>query len=126
MNPGFFEQVYRLVALIPPGKVATYGQIAALLTHPRAARTVGWALHSLSAEQAQVVPWQRVIGAGGRITTSREDDSAQLQRELLQGEGVGFGPSGVVDLAESRWEGPAWEELDALLRSEADAEVRDP
>ena len=48
MSAGFFERVYRLVGLIPPGKVATYGQIADLLAHPRAARTVGWALHSLS------------------------------------------------------------------------------
>jgi len=125
MSAGFFEQVYRLVSLIPPGKVATYGQIAALLTHPRAARTVGWALHSLSDEQAQVVPWQRVIGAGGRITTSGEDDGAQRQRQLLQEEGVTFGSRGDVDLAESGWAGPEWSELDALLRSEVHGERRD-
>ena len=126
MSAGFFEQVYRLVSLIPLGKVVTYGQIAALLAHPRAARTVGWALHSLSGEQAQAVPWQRVIGAGGRITTSCEDDSAQVQRELLQQEGVKFGPRGDVDLAKSGWKGPEWGELDALLRSEVDGAGPDP
>ena len=45
--PGFFEQVYRLVRQVPPGRVTSYGAIARLLDHPRAARTVGWALHSL-------------------------------------------------------------------------------
>jgi len=44
-NPGFFDRVYALVSLIPYGKVATYGQIARLLGVPRAARTVGWAMH---------------------------------------------------------------------------------
>ena len=43
----FFQQVYRVVRLIPPGKVATYGQIAALLGHPRAARTLGLSMHAL-------------------------------------------------------------------------------
>jgi len=84
MSQGFFDKVYQLVCLIPPGRVATYGQIAALLGYPRAARTVGWALHALSDEQAQVVPWQRVVGAGGRITTSCETHSAPRQRQLLE------------------------------------------
>ncbi|MBC8447884.1 MAG: methylated-DNA--[protein]-cysteine S-methyltransferase [Chloroflexi bacterium] len=118
MSGGFFDRVYRLVCLIPPGKVATYGQIAALLGHPRAARTVGWALHSLSDEQARVVPWQRVIGAGGRITTSCETHSAQLQRQLLEEEGIEFDRRGDIDMARFQWPGPEWDELNALLRVE--------
>jgi len=117
VKDGFFERVYRLVGLIPPAKVATYGQIAALLGHPQAARTVGWALHSLSAERAQVVPWQRVIGSGGHITLSREA-GRNRQQQTLEAEGVEFGPRGAVDMDRFQWEGPNWVELDGLLRSE--------
>ena len=118
MSQGFFDRVYRLVRLIPRGKVTTYGQVAALLGHPRAARTVGWALHALSEKQARVVPWQRVIGAGGRITTSCETHSAPLQRQLLEGEGIEFDRRDDVDMARFQWPGPEWAELEALLRVE--------
>ena len=111
MSGGLFDKVYRLVCLVPLGKVVTYGQIATLLGHPRAARTVGWALHSLSDEQARVVPWQRVIGVGGRITTSCQTDSAQLQRQFLEEEGIEFDRRGDIDVARFRWEGPDFAKL---------------
>jgi len=47
MSQTLFDKVYWVVQRIPPGKVATYGQIARLIGVPRGARTVGWALHSL-------------------------------------------------------------------------------
>jgi len=119
VSRGFFDKVYRLVCLVPPGKVATYGQIATLLGHPRAARTVGWALHSLSDEQARVVPWQRVIGVGGRITTSCQTHSAQLQRQLLEEEGIEFDCRGDIEMERFRWEGPDLAELRELLQVEA-------
>jgi len=50
-SKGFFEKVWRIVERIPRGKVATYGQIAYMLGNPRAARTVGWALHSMPNER---------------------------------------------------------------------------
>ncbi len=109
----FFRKVYRLVSLIPRGKVATYGQIAGLLGHPRAARTVGWALHALP--DGTDVPWQRVINAQGRISTSCRQHSAEVQRELLEAEGVVFDSRGHVDLERFRWAGPDWSELDALF-----------
>ena len=118
MSGGFFDKVYRLVCLVPPGKVATYGQVATLLGHPRAARTVGWALHSLSDEQARVVPWQRVIGVGGRIT-SCETHSAQLQRQFLEEEGIEFDHRGDIDMARFRWEGPDFAEIGELFPVEA-------
>ena len=70
MEPSFFERVYRVVQQIPRGKVASYGQIAALLGHPQAARTVGWALNALTSERVAQVPWQRVINSAGRISIS--------------------------------------------------------
>jgi methylated-DNA-protein-cysteine methyltransferase-like protein len=118
----FFHQVYRVVRLIPPGKVATYGQIAELLGHPRAARTVGWALHALPEDSD--VPWHRVINARGRISTSCREHGAGVQRRCLEAEGVVFGPDARVDLKIYRWEGLTWPEMDELRHSpdESDAD----
>jgi len=106
----FFEKVYILVRMIPEGKVASYGQIAAYLGHPRA----GWALHGIP--EGSDVPWQRVINGRGRITISNVEYSASLQRHLLEEEGVVFGEDERVDLRVYRWEGPDWGELESMLR----------
>ena len=110
----FFEKVYILVRMIPEGKVASYGQIAAYLGHPRAARTVGWALHGIP--EGSDVPWQRVINNKGRITISNVEYSASLQRDLLEEEGIVFGEDDRVDLRVYRWDGPDWVELESMLR----------
>jgi len=115
MNESFFELVRRMVCLIPRGKVATYGQVARVLQRPRAARTVGWALHGLSDEQAMVVPWQRVVGAGGRVTTCGETDWSDLQRQLLRAEGVEFDARGQIDMTRFGWAGPDLSALEAIL-----------
>jgi len=99
---GFYHDVYDLVARIPRGRVSTYGRIAAMTPVPRGARGVGWALAGLSAEQAQVVPWWRVINVAGRISNERH---AALQRELLEAEGVVFDERGYVDLKRYLWIG---------------------
>ncbi len=101
--PGFFERVYRLVRQVPPGKVTSYGAIARMLGHPRAARTVGWALHSLP--EGSGVPWHRVINSRGRISFSRREHSANLQRALLEAEGIGFDEHGTVDWDRFGWTG---------------------
>jgi len=107
----FFERVIALVQLIPPGKAATYGQIARLLGSPHGARAVGWALHDLSDEQGTRVPWQRVLGRGGRITTSCVTHTPTLQHDLLELEGIAFDAHGDVDLARFGWEGLSGAEL---------------
>ena len=114
MKHSFFERVYRVVRRIPVGRVASYGQIAALLGQPRAARTVGWALSSLSPAAAREVPWQRVINSAGRISISRMDLSAELQRQLLEEEGVEFDRLDHVDMRRFGWEGLDWFEVEAL------------
>lgn len=120
MEPNFFERVYLVVRQIPPGKVASYGQIAALLGHPQAARTVGWALNALTAAQAAETPWQRVINSAGRISISRADLSADLQRALLEEEGIEFDANGHVDMRRFGWAGLTWAEVEALgARAEA-------
>lgn len=82
----FYQKVYDLVKKIPQGKVATYGQIASMISTPRAAQMVGWALH-LGAD-ANNVPWQRVINSKGMISTTCLDHPKDLQAYLLRKEGV--------------------------------------
>jgi methylated-DNA-protein-cysteine methyltransferase-like protein len=117
----FFQKVYRVVQQIPAGKVATYGQIAALLGHPRAARTVGWAMRALP--EGSDVPWQRVINAQGRISTSWQEHDVDPQRQRLEAEGVVFGPDGRVDLTLYGWQGLTWPEIDELRRGEDESDA---
>jgi methylated-DNA-protein-cysteine methyltransferase related protein len=114
-HPHFFEQVYRLVSQIPRGKVASYGQIASLLGHPRAARTVGWALNALVETPSREVPWQRVINHSGRITIARAGLNPEVQRRLLEEEGVEFDQAGYVDMRRFGWQGLDWAEVEQLL-----------
>ena len=93
---GFFEQVYALVEQIPPGRVVTYGEVAAMLGSPRGARAVGWALRALGASRALRVPWHRVVGTGGRISL-RTGNGPLVQRRRLRAEGVRF-RNGRIDL----------------------------
>lgn len=115
MDPNFFDRVYAVVRMIPRGKVASYGQIAALLGHPQAARTVGWALNALRNVDIDDVPWQRVINSQGRISISRADLGADMQRALLEEEGVAFDQRGYVDLKRFGWEG--MDDVEQLWRS---------
>ncbi len=100
---GFFAQVYHLVRQIPTGRVASYGTIARMLGRPGAARMVGWALHSLP-EQSNV-PWHRVLNHRGQIAFDPQSNAANfnLQRALLEAEGVELDSQGCVD-----WERFGW------------------
>lgn len=100
----FYDDVYVMVRRIPQGRVATYGHIAALCGKPRAARTVGWALHALPEDSN--VPWQRVINVRGEISIGKVGIPPELQRALLEREGVEFDADGSVDLERWGWLGP--------------------
>lgn len=79
--------VIDLVRIIPPGKVASYGQIALLVGVPRAARQVGWILRQVGLEKS--VPWWRVVNQKGRISIDGNlHADKQLQRKLLEAEGI--------------------------------------
>lgn len=104
--PRFFTHVYRLVAQIPKGKVVTYGQVAALLGAPRAARAVGTALRYLPRPLSRTVPWQRVINASGGISIRGDVIRVEEQRWLLENEGVEFNRHGKVNLKKYGWAGP--------------------
>ncbi len=97
----FFTQVWALVRQVPRGQVVTYGQVAALLGTPRAARAVGWALRALPAAHDDV-PWHRVLGFGGRISL-RDGAGPSEQRRRLRAEGVRF-IGERVDLRRHTWQ----------------------
>ncbi len=78
-----FDLMLRQVRKIPKGKVATYGDVAYAAGFPGAARQVSWALHGSSG-----VPWQRVVGNGGKILLGGEHGFEQRMR--LANEGVAF------------------------------------
>ena len=98
---GFFQRVYDVVRQIPEGMVATYGQVAKLVGEPRKARFVGFALHSNP--EPGVIPCHRVVFADGRICEGFAFGGPEVQRQLLEQEGVVFKDATHVDLTASRW-----------------------
>ncbi|MEX2444215.1 MAG: methylated-DNA--[protein]-cysteine S-methyltransferase [Alkalispirochaeta sp.] len=96
------HRIERIIREIPRGTVATYGQIAALAGNPRAARAVVWALRRKGA--AAPLPWHRVINSHGSISLP-PGDGFEVQRALLQDEGVSVDPDGGVDLNRYLWNG---------------------
>ena len=106
----FTERVRSIIALIPRGRVATYGQVALLAGHPRAARQVSWILHSSSRRYA--LPWHRVIGGRGTLSL-QPGRGYEEQRALLLAEGVCFDGHGRVDMERHRWK-PRTGEIEKL------------
>ena len=101
-NHAFTGRVYDLVAAIPAGRVMTYGGVAAELGLPRCAREVGWALARCH-EEADVVPCHRVILSTGRLSAGFGGGHPEIQRDLLEAEGVVFEDGGGLDLAAYLW-----------------------
>ncbi len=97
-----YTRIYDVVRRIPRGRVATYGQIAAIAGLPGHARQVGYALHSLS--DGSDVPWQRVINAKGEVSPRATPGWDGLQRQVLEDEGVEFDARGRVNLRRCRWD----------------------
>ncbi len=103
MNEGFFAQAYEIVKQIPEGRVATYGQIARMMGHPRSARYVGYAMHA-SPGMREGVPCHRVVFADGSLARGFAFGGPGIQRQMLEEEGIIFLPDGKVDLAQCQWE----------------------
>ncbi len=101
VNKSLFETIYSVVKQIPSGKVATYGQIAALI-NPCTPRQVGFAMAATPNNSG--IPWHRVINSQGKISIRSSGTESIEQRSLLISEGVVFKPSGKVDLNEFLWE----------------------
>jgi methylated-DNA-protein-cysteine methyltransferase-like protein len=82
----FYNEVYKVVKQIPKGKVATYGQIAAICGNPKASRAVGYALHANP--EPGVIPCHRVVNRFGHLADSFAFGGADVQRDLLEKEGI--------------------------------------
>jgi methylated-DNA-protein-cysteine methyltransferase related protein len=96
-----YRDIYAVVAAIPYGRVATYGQVAVLAGLPGRARMVGYAMSALT---DPAVPWHRVINAKGEISPRADGaPGAEMQRLRLESEGVLFDRHGRVSLARYQW-----------------------
>ena len=90
----FKESVLKAVNLVPKGKVVSYGQVALMVGIPRAAIQVGWVLH----QHGDRVPWWRVVNKKGRISTTCMEHNANMQKTLLEKDGVKVSKDLAVDM----------------------------
>ena len=105
----FFEDVWETVRRVPHGKVTTYGSIAAIIRRPAGvtirhftsarARWVGQAMAHCPPD----VPWHRVVNAQGKVSRRKSGDGHQIQRSLLEAEGVLFSVGNQIDLHRFGW-----------------------
>jgi methylated-DNA-protein-cysteine methyltransferase-like protein len=103
------ERVYAIVRDIPVGRVMTYGQIAAVLGEGYTARTVGYVMHAASTDN---VPWQRVVNSSGGCSTAKFTVPFDLQRKLLEQEGIRFGANSKMRLDDYLWSPEGFDEDD--------------
>ena len=92
----FTRRIYEVVKQIPKGRVASYGQVAQLAGNPRGARGVGFALHRNP--EPGVIPCHRVVFRDGSICSGYAFGGPEVQRRLLEAEGVSFLADGRVDM----------------------------
>ena len=96
-----FQKIYEQVRKIPEGKVATYGQIALMAGSPRWSQIVGYALHSNP--EPVVIPCHRVVNKDGKLAKAFAFGGENMQRNLLENEGVTFLDEDTVDLQKCRY-----------------------
>ena len=98
----FTQKVIQVIQSIPKGKVISYGQVAAYIGIPRAARQVGWILRSL--EDGVSMPWWRVVNNTGRISIEGNlHNDKELQKKLLQQEGVAVNEDYILNIEKYRF-----------------------
>lgn len=97
----FPKRIYDLVQNIPEGKVTTYGQLAAMAGSPRASRIVGAAMY----RAPEGLPCHRVLYSNGTLCCDQAFGGKEIQRQMLEQEGIPFLPDGRVDLKRCLWTG---------------------
>lgn len=104
----FFQDVYEVVKLIPPGRVTSYGAIAEYLGAKGSARMVGWAL--IASHQLSGIPAYRVVNRNGLLTGKQHFENSNAMQESLEREGVVVKDNQVQDFEKRFWD-PAKELL---------------
>lgn len=99
----FFARVYKVVKLIPAGRVTTYGAIAKYVGAPGAARMVGWAMNQ-SHTQSDFIPAHRVVNRIGLLTGKHHFSGANLMQELLENEGAVIRENRITNFKEMYWD----------------------
>ena len=107
-EPRLYDLIYNIVRQVPPGRVASYGQVARIAGRC-SAQMVGFALAALGTYNTRDgfadVPWQRIVNAQGKISPHGFGMGGHVQRQLLEEEGIEFDTSGVIDLERFGWDG---------------------
>ena len=105
----FSDKVFAIVCQIPRGKVATYGLVARLMGRPQSGRYVGFALRNNPepGQSADSIPCHRVVFKDGRLCDGFAFGGPDVQRCLLEAEGVMFLDDNRVDLDTCLWKGEA-------------------
>jgi methylated-DNA-protein-cysteine methyltransferase-like protein len=99
----FFEQVYKVVKQIPPGRVTSYGAIARYLGTAGSARMVGWAMNA-SHSHPDFVPAHRVVNRNGLLTGKHHFDHPNAMKELLEAEGLLIEEDQILNFEERFWD----------------------
>lgn len=104
ITPELEQAVREIVATIPSGKVATYGQIAEMAGAPGAAREVGYIMSRVSPKQN--LPCHRVVNKTGTLAPSFAFGGQDRQRAMLEAEGIQFTADGLINMARHQWGKP--------------------
>ena len=98
----FYQRVYEVVRLIPPGRVTSYGAIARYLGTGRSSRMVGWAMN-LSHHQPEYVPAHRVVNRNGLLTGKIHFTPPSAMQEPLENEGLTVTDDQIVNFNQYFW-----------------------
>jgi methylated-DNA-protein-cysteine methyltransferase-like protein len=98
----FYEKVYEVVRLIPPGRVTSYGAIAAFLGSTQSSRMVGWAMNNAHFQE-KYVPAHRVVNRNGLLTGKHHFGTSTAMQEFLEAEGVKVIDDQIIDFEKHFW-----------------------
>ena len=98
----FFQKVYAVVRCIPPGRVTTYGAIAAYLGSGRSARMVGWAMNQSHVQEG--IPAHRVVNRNGILSGKHHFGGSRIMQQLLENEGIEIQNDQIVNFRNILWD----------------------
>ena len=101
-NDSFFEKVYKVVRLIPEGRVTSYGAIAKYMGTAKSSRMVGWAMNA--SHKDFTVPAHRVVNRNGLLTGKHHFGGTNLMQQLLENEGLLVKDNQIVNLEDYFWD----------------------